>query len=279
MISRQFFIYALAACAAAYSFFMIAFTWHQLIDVFRLADPTGLFGFMMQVGGFVSNICVLLIAGLVALSAKKELLVPYKVCLLIFGIKLLEGLSLSPCAIGWGEAFCGMWWVLLSNLTSPILIAVTFIFLFTSERKILTHTAMVMIGSIAVTGVALFFLLTPKTAPSCMALDTITARAACLEKFALRDHDVTICRQIEFRSTRFNCLYNVARDTEDPGICEEISDPPGTKIAAYETPSSATKDLCYYLMGFKMSSQEMCQKVDDDKMRETCMRGIDSAPQ
>lgn len=275
MVTRTYFIPLMALVAAAYAVFMIAFTWHQLVDVFQLGDPTGLFGFLMQVGGFVSNLCVILIAALflLPLATGKTNPIPHKTASLIFSIKLLEGLSLSPCAVGFGDAFCGFWWVILSMITSPVLIAITLIFLFSADKKALVRTGKAIVGGVLLAGIMTFFILTPKNADACMTLAEVTDRAACLEKFALRENDVTICRQIEFRSTRFDCLYNVARDTESPAICEEIADPEGTVIAAYETPASSTRDLCYYLLGFKMHSQDMCQKVGDEKMRNTCMNG------
>lgn len=275
MTNRKYFMPLMAVVAAAYSLFMIAFTWHQLIDVFQLGDPTGLFGFLMQVGGFVSNLCVILIAilFLLPLATGKTNPIPHKTALLIFGIKLLEGLSLSPCTVGYGEAFCGLWWVVLSTFTGPVLIAITLIFLFSSDQKALVRTGKVIVGSVLLAGIMIFFVLTPKNADACMTLAEITDRAACLEKFALRDNDVEICRKIEFRSTRFACLYKVAEGTENPAICDEITDPEGAIIAAYETPASSTKDLCYYLLGFKMHSQDMCQKVGDEQMRNTCING------
>lgn len=277
MISRLPFVYALATCAAVYALCMIAFGWGQLVDTFRLADPTGLFGFFMHAANFVSNICVVVMAVLLVVSIEKRQLIPYKVCLLVFGIKLLEAISLSPCLMGWGDAFCGLWWVLLSQVTAPILIAITFVFLITSGKKVLVRTAFGLATVILTAGTLSFLLLTPKTHEACMDLDSITGRAACLEKFALRDSNVEICRKIEFRSTRFNCLYNVARDTETPALCEEITDPAEAEIASYETPSLQTKDLCYYLLGFKMRSQDMCQKVNDEEMRNTCIKGTGSA--
>lgn len=275
MVARTYFIPLMALVAAAYAVFMIAFTWHQLVDVFQLGDPTGLFGFLMQVGGFVSNLCVILIAALflLPLATGKTNPIPHKTASLIFSIKLLEGLSLSPCAVGFGDAFCGFWWVILSMITSPVLIAITLIFLFSSDKRTLVRTGKAIVGGVLLAGIMTFFILTPKNADACMTLPEITDRAACLEKFALRDNDVTICRQIEFRSTRFACLYKVAEETEAPVICEEIADPEGAVIAAYETPASSTRDLCYYLLGFKMHSQDMCQKVGDEKMRNTCMNG------
>lgn len=275
MTTHKYIMPLMAVAATAYAVFMIAFTWHQLIDVFHLADPTGLFGFLMQVGGFVSNLCVILIAALflLPLATGKTNPVPHKTAALIFGIKLLEGLSLSPCTIGYGEAFCGLWWVVLSMITSPVLIVITLIFLFSSDQKMLAHTGKAIVGVVLLAIVMTFFILTPKNAEACMTLSEITDRAACLETFARRDNDVEICRKIEFRSTRFDCLYNVARDTETPALCEDIADPENVTIAAHETPASATRDLCYYLLGFKMRNQDMCQKVGDEQMRNTCING------
>lgn len=279
MIARTYFtslfIPLMAVAAAAYAAFMIAFTWHQLIDVFQLGDPTGLFGFLMQVGGLVSNLCVILIAALflVPFATGKANPIPYKTASLIFSIKLLEGLSLSPCAVGFGDAFCGFWWVILSMISSPVLIAITLIFLFSADKKALVRAGQTIVGGVVLAGIVTFFALTPKNSDACMTLSEVTDRAACLEKFALRSNDVEICRQIEFRSTRFACLYKVAEETENPAICEEIADAEDTVIAAYETPASSTRDLCYYLLGFKMHNQDMCQKVGDEKMRNTCMNG------
>lgn len=271
---KQFFFYALAACAGTYALIMITFNWSQLIQVFQLGDPTGLFGFLLQVGSFVSNVCVIIIASLARMSIEERPLIPYRVSLLIFGIKLLEALSLLPCAIGFGDAFCGLWWVILSVFTSPTLIAITLIFLLSSGKRFLVRTGMGIVGSVTFAGILLFFVLTPKSPDACLNLTGVTDRAACLKKFALRDNNVRICRKIEFRSRRFECLYKVAEETEVPAICEEIDDPPGTEITPYETPSSSTRDLCYYLLGFKMHSQDMCQKVNDSKMREVCRSGV-----
>ena len=266
---KQYYFKSFAVCAAAFAVFMIVFQFQQLIEVFRLADPTGLFGFTMQVGNFLSNLSVIIIAILVI--TQKDI-VPRKVALSVFGLKLLEALSLSPCTVGFGEAFCGLWWVILSAFTGPAVIIITLLLFFKSGGKLLLWTGAGIVASVLVTGIILFVLLTPKNPEACLILEPVTSRAACLEKFALRDNDVTICRKIEFRSTRFACLYKVAENRETPAVCEEIKDTPGTEIAIYESPSIQTKDLCYYLLGFKMHSQEMCQKVTDDKMRETCVK-------
>ncbi len=267
---KQYYFKTFAVCAAAFSMFMIAFQFQQLIEVFQLADPTGLFGFMIQVGNFLSNLCVIIIAALVI---TKKGTVQRKVAVSVFGLKLLEVLSLLPCTVGFGDAFCGLWWVILSKFTGPAVIIITLLFFFKSGKKPLFLAGVGIVASVAVSSFALFIVLTPKNPESCFSLEPVTSRAACLEKFALRENDVAICRKIEFRSTRFSCLYKVAKNLETPAVCEEIKDAPETEIAVYDSPSIQTKDLCYYLLGFKMHNQEICQKITDDKMRKTCLNG------
>lgn len=279
MSNRQWPLGVVALGVAAYAVGMIAYGWRQLIEVFELGDPTGMFGFLMQGGNFLANICAIAVSGLVIVSMRGAVVVPRKVVALVFGSKLLEALSLTPCAFGWGDAFCGFWWVVLSLITAPLVIIVTLSWLFRSGNKMLRRIGLVLTGGAMIAAGATYMMLTPKNPDACMALSGITNRAACLDKFAQRDQDAGLCRKIEFRSTRFSCLYNVARDTATPAICEEIADAPGVAIAAYETPAADTRGLCYYLLGFKLHSEAMCQKVEDEKMRGTCLKNAVSSTQ
>ena len=263
-----------ALLAGGFSCGMIIFMWENMISVFRLADPTGFFGLTMQVDAFTANLCMILLAFFVLTQKPEKPLIPYKAAMLLFAIKLIEALTLSPCLMGWGDAFCGFWWVIYMNFTAPLIIFMIALLVLSSPHKRLKQAGIILLSCLILAGAAGFVMLTPKNPETCLTLAEITDRAACLDKFAQKSDNADLCRKIEFRSTRFNCLYNVAENTENPLLCEDIQDPPGNTLAAYETPALATKDLCYYLLGFKMHSRDHCLKVTDEKMQETCIKGV-----
>ena len=263
----------MALLAGAFSCGMIVFMWDNLISVFRLADPTGFFGLSMQVGAFTANTGIIMLAAFVLTQKPENPLIPYKATMLFFTIKLIEAVALSPCLIGWGDAFCGFWGVIYMNLTAPLIIVMIALLIISSPHKKLKQAGLVLLSCLILAGAAGFVMLTPKNSDTCLTLAEITDRAACLDKFAQKSNDATLCRKIEFRSTRFACLRNVALNTSQPLLCEDIQDAPGITLPAYESPSLPTKDLCYYSLGFKLHSHDMCMKITDAEMQKTCLNG------
>lgn len=271
-ISRNTYMPILALLAGITAFGMIIFMGNDLVRVFRMSDPTGTFGWMMQLGGFSANICVIFLAIITLLERKSPDWTAKKSLLFIFGIKLCEVLAISPCFAGYGEALCGLWWVMFANFSAPLIILITVLVVLKAEKPVRV-SGFILLSALVTAGMGAFFLLTPRTPEQCVALPEVTSRAACLNTFAMKSNSGSLCRQIEFRSTRFQCLYTVAEKTENPLLCEEIQDTAGTVIAAYETPALATRDLCYYLLGFKMQNRDFCLKVTNEKMREACTKG------
>ena len=81
-------------------------------------------------------------------------------------------------------------------------------------------------------------------------------------------HDENLCRSIEFRTTRFTCLREVAVEKRQPALCEEIAD--NGPLAVYEPPATMFRDTCFQNLAYAMHDRSQCAKVEDKQLRVSC---------
>ena len=96
----------------------------------------------------------------------------------------------------------------------------------------------------------------------------MTKRSNCLRVFANRTQDEQLCRTIEFRTTRFTCLREIAVEKRQPHLCDEIADT--GPIAAYESPAVLFRDACFQNLAYAMHDHSQCAKVADAPPRASC---------
>ena len=111
-------------------------------------------------------------------------------------------------------------------------------------------------------------MLAPSTPDQCRDFAEVTKRSNCLKAFADRTNDETICRSIEFRTTRFTCLREVAVEKQQPPLCDEIRD--DGPIPAYEGSAVFFRDVCFQNLAYAMHDRAQCAKVEDKPLRASC---------
>ncbi len=263
----------IALGAAAFSVGMLYWGYPLLRGVFRLTDPTGSFGATFVLAGFLANICtifafcVFVRHGILSRSWRERMPVPFR---LIFLLKAFEAVNILPCLGKQPGELCGASSIFIAYMFSPVIVAAALQIIFRSGDVKVRRAGQVMLAVVLVAGFLGWRFITPRSVKDCEFMHELTDRAVCSERFALGRADIAICRTIDFRSVRYDCMERVAQMRRDPAMCEEIQPPPDALVSAFETPASTFRDTCYYDLAFTLRENALCAKVIDTKMHATC---------
>jgi hypothetical protein len=262
----------IALVAAVFSLCMIGQSVPHVLAVFSLADPSGTFGVVFNVLGLLANMCVVFLF-LAMLWRRMGGGVPLAYAV-IFGLKLLEAISLIPCLVSKPGALCGMGAVSFAYVTSPLVVLAAAILVGRSGDATLRSAGLLLSILLVAVGAGAWWRITPKSPGECNRISEVSGRAACLEKFAIRDRDMNICRRIEFRPVKYECMRSVAAAVRRPDLCEEIRDPVGAVIPSYETADVQTRSLCYYVLALDLRDRDLCLKIQAGDKRRICLTSL-----
>jgi len=280
---KRLLFYCSAAATSAYSCLAFSTFLPQVVGVFRFTEPVGLFGWFFHIFFYIpavaSNIAAifLLLAFVWGDRANRPFAKRYALISSIISLKLLEAAALLPCVIGPPDALCGVGSVVVSQLTAPLIIIFSIVLVISSGDPILRYSAAALSAVLFLGTSIAYYLLAPTNPGDCLAYSGITQRAVCLHKFAQTYADPKLCHTIEFRSFRFACFRDLAEATRDATVCEQIKDPLEFVPQPYESPSTNDRDICYWLMSFKLQKKSLCMSIanTEDKLglvnRGTCL--------
>jgi hypothetical protein len=269
---RKYWIVPLALVAAVIAAAMVLNDSRGVVGVFQLADPTGDFGRYLHLGGLAANLAVLFVAVCVLVPRVRSH-VRLGIAAVALTPSVLEAVAALPCFLAERPgALCGLGVILVVEAGIPIVLLAAFAFIATSRLRAVkvagAALAVVLLGSAA----AAQAVLAPTVPQDCDKLPEVTTRSTCQNAFAERLQDETICRAIEFRSTRFTCLREVAVAKRQPRLCEEIKDT--GPIAVYESPASFFRDGCFQSLAYEMHDRSQCGGVEDPQLRASCENGV-----
>jgi hypothetical protein len=258
----------LGIIASLISVALIINQFRSAIDVFELADPTGSFGIYFYVGGLAANLAVILITACV-LMPRSPSNFRLGFAAVAFLPSLLEAAAALPCFLSARPgALCGFGFIVVSYASIPVVLVAAVGFVATSELRSVKAAgiaaAVVFLGSASIAQA----LLAPSEPEQCRRFAEVTKRSNCLRAFANRNQDENICRAIEFRTTRFTCLRELAVEKHQPPLCDEITDT--AAIAAYESPAAYFRDVCFQNLAYAMHDRSQCAKVEDKPLRTSC---------
>jgi hypothetical protein len=263
---------SLAVVAAAVAVAMIVNDYENVIDVFELADPTGSFGTYLHIGGLAANLAVIFVAACVLLPASQSRFRSVFAAI-VFIPSVLEAIAALPCLLpSHPGALCGLGVVVVADIAVPVVIAAAFAFVATSRLRATRLAGLAVTVVFIGLAAAAQLQLAPQEPGHCRAYAEVTKRSTCLNAFAGRLHDETICRSIEFRSTRFTCLREVAVAKRQPRLCDEIKDT--GPIAAYESSAAFFRDACFQSLAYQMHDRSQCGGVADPQLRASCENGV-----
>ena len=242
------------------------------IDVFELADPTGNFGIYFFLGGLAANLAVLFVA-LCVLLPRSQSNVRLGFAVVVFVPSLLEAIGVLPCFLSARPgALCGLGFVYVSYVSVPIVLLAALGFVATAEYRALKVAGLALAATFIGVAAAAQMLLSPSHPEQCAKFSEVTKRSNCLRAFAKRMNDETVCRAIEFRTTRFTCLREIAVEKRRPQLCEEIADT--GPIAPYESPAAVYRDICFQNLAYAMHDRSQCTRVEDRQLRTSCEANV-----
>jgi len=248
--------WAIALVALVFSVCMIGQSLPHVLAVFRLADPSGAFGAVFNVLGLLANICVVFL--FVAMLRRRMGAGPPGAYAVIFGLKFLEAMLLLPCLVSKPGALCGVGAVTFAYFTSPLVVLGAAILVARSGDATVRSAGLVLSIFLVALGAGAWWRITPKSSGDCNRISEVSGRGACLEKFAIRDRDMNVCRRIEFRPVKYECMRNVAAAIHRPDLYQEIRDPVGAVIPSFETPDVQTRSLCFYVLALDLRDRDLC---------------------
>ena len=238
------------------------------IDVFELADPTGNFGIYFFLGGLAANVAVLFVAVCVLLPRSRST-VRLGFAVVVFVPSLLEAVGVLPCFLSaQPAALCGVGFVYVAYVSVPIVLLAAIGFVATAEYRALKVAGLALAATFIGVAAAAQMLLSPSHPEQCARFAEVTKRSNCLRIFAGRTQDEQLCRTIEFRTTRFTCLREIAVKKRQPALCDEIAET--GPIAAYESPAVLFRDTCFQNLAYAMHDRSQCAKVADAPLRASC---------
>lgn len=271
----------IAVAATLFAAGMFYWGYPFLRGVFLLTDPTGMFGTMFIILGFLSNLFTIFAFGVFVRHAiashswRERMPVAFKV---IFLLKAFEALNVLPCLSDQPGELCGASVIFVSYLSSPIIVAAGGKIIFGTADVVVRRTGKAMLLLILLAGFAGWVLVTPKNARECALMHDLNERAVCAERFALGNGDIAICRDIDYRTVKYDCMQRVAQMKRKPELCEEIQPPTDTRILPFETKPAVFRDNCYYGLAFSLRDNSLCSKISDSKMRTTCSGSAGVSP-
>ncbi|HEV2302231.1 MAG TPA: hypothetical protein VGR91_11745, partial [Stellaceae bacterium] len=209
MPTRKIWLIPLAVLASAVAATLIDYDYQNVVDVLELADPTGFFGVYFHIGGLATNLAVIFVA-LCLLFAGSQANPRIGYALAVFIPSILEALAVLPCFLASRPgALCGVGLVVVSWAAVPIVLLAAIAFVLRSG-KLVRAAGMAAILAFAGSVAAAQMLLAPSGPDECRAYSEVTKRSNCLKVLAVRAGDAGLCRSVEFRTTRFACLVDVA---------------------------------------------------------------------
>ena len=269
--SARIWVIALAVISAAIAAALSVSDFRNILDVFELADPTGGFGRYFHIGGLAANLAVIFVGFCVVLSGGRNFRLRY--ALVVFVPPILEALSGLPCfLVSHPAALCGIGLVFVYWMAIPIVLIAALIFVLTAHRRTIAAAGLTaMLAFLACVGAAQA-LLAPSRAEQCRLYPEVTRRSNCLMAFADRGNDTELCRSIEFRTTRFTCLGDIALAKRDASLCGEIAD--ASPLAPYESPAALYRDACFQNLAYAKSDRGLCGKIENKRARAGCERSV-----
>jgi hypothetical protein len=265
---RRFWIAPLGIIASLISVALIVQQLRSTIDVFELADPTGNFGIYFFLGGLAANLAVLFVAVCLLLPRSRSN-VRLGFAVVVFVPSLLEAIGVLPCFLSARPgALCGVGFVYVSYISVPIVLLAALGFVATAEYRALKVAGLALAATFIGVAATAQMLLAPSHPEQCAKFAEVTKRSNCLRIFADRTQDEQLCRAIEFRTTRFTCLREIAVEKRRPQLCDEIADT--GPIAPYESPAAVYRDTCFQNLAYAMHDRGQCAKVENAPLRVSC---------
>ena len=261
-----FWLRPLAVVALLVSAALIVEDYRNVASVFQLADPTGGYGAYLHLGSLLSNLTVIFVAGTVLLRRASTGTVA---ATMVFAPPILEAAAALPCFLSARPgALCGLWAVVVAEFTIPLVVAAGIAFVWRSRSAAVSRAAVGGLASFALLVAALQLTLGPSGPGDFKELPDTIKRSNCLNAFALRAEDESLCRSIEFRSTRFLCLSEIAAARRSSVPCEEIRD--ASPPANYESPAAFYRDACFHQLASLLRDRGQCERVEDPQVHARC---------
>lgn len=258
-----------AVVAAGLLFFEV----DPIRDLIFNADPTlqGSLSFLnirplLSVAGHLSVVTLALYLLFASAPVTRDAKVGIYLC---YGALAVELLALAPCLVFPGS-LCGLYYLLINQVAGPVMIAGLAVAACTAGSRALVATTIVVAVALLAAGLGVFWGVTPKSAGECDSLGEPMKRDACVMNFALRYNDEKLCEQVNFDSSRWSCLYQVAERKDMPALCEQITRPCRNISPGIACEPNLYRDTCYLVVARKTQDKTLCANVTDVQKRAGC---------
>ncbi len=188
---------------------------------------------------------------------------------LCYGALGVELLALAPCLVYPG-ALCGVYYVLINHVAAPVMMAGLAVVSCTAGSRALAGTTSVVAVALVAIGLGVFWTVTPKSAGECENLGESLKRDTCVMNFALWVNDEKLCERVNFDSSRWSCLYQIAERKDMPALCEQITRPCRHISPGLACEPNLYRDTCYLVVARKLRDKALCGNVTDARKRADC---------
>lgn len=188
---------------------------------------------------------------------------------LCFGAVGVEVLALAPCLLA-ADALCGVFYLLINQAAAPAMLAGVIVVLLGVGSRVLAGVSIVIATALIAAAAGVYWQVTPKSASDCANVTDSLKRDNCLMNFALRDSDEKLCDEVNFDSSRWSCLYQIAERKGLPALCERIALPCRHTAPGPACEPDLYRDTCYVVVARKLKDSAWCDRVGDAGKRGNC---------
>lgn len=242
-------------------------------DLIYNADPTlqGSVSFLnlrplVAAAGLLATLLLSLYLVFASAPLRRSARIGARLCL---GALAVELLALVPCLLTPG-ALCGVYYLLVNQAAAPVMLAGVVLVVFGVRSRALTGAATVVAAVLLAAAAGLYWQVTPKSAAGCASVRDPLKRDACVLNFALRHSDESLCAQVDFDSSRWSCLYQVAERKGLAALCEQIERPCRNKTPGPACDPGLYRDTCYLVVARRLKDAAWCDHVGDAGKRASC---------
>lgn len=263
-----------ALLAAALAGALIALERRPLGDLLSYSDP-GLQGSLSLTSlrpllSLLGHSSVLLLSAQRVFSATPLAWRRFRGVLVCDGALGIEVLALLPC-VGATDGLCGVFYLLVNPFAALAMVAGLVRTLVQSESRAFHAVALASL-SLLCTGIGFaYWRCAPAAFADCARASDPLRRDACRMNFALREGDEQLCEQVDFDSSRWSCLYQIAERKRMPALCEQITAPCRAESPGLHCDPTTYRDTCFLVIARSLGEARWCEAVQEPEKRASCI--------
>lgn len=190
-----------------------------------------------------------------------------------YGLLAFELLLLVPCLFA-HDALCGVYYIVASPLTATSMLLGLAVYVSTTRSRALTASAASISLAAVGASVAAYWMVTPGTHAECDQIAEAIARDTCRMNFALAASDADLCETVDFDSSRWSCLYQIAERDGNAVLCDRIAWPCRNTDPGPACDPEFYRDTCLLVVARRLQDATLCGRMAPGELQSRCREQV-----